>query len=65
MPTTMLKVNGTFYQSSISISICPGNKENFINVDIAKQLPFPEANIAMKDNNEDANKKLRLTDQLL
>ena len=34
----MLKVNGIFDESLITIVICPSNKENFINIDVANQV---------------------------
>ena len=43
VPLTMLKVNGIFDESPISIAICPCNKENFINIDVANQVQVQES----------------------
>ena len=63
MSMAILKIIGTFYQSPINIAICPANKENFINVDIANQLPVQESNIEKNERNEEKIKKNRLTDR--
>ena len=39
----MLKVNGIFDESPIAIAICPSNKENFINIDVANQVQVQES----------------------
>ena len=39
----MLKVQGIFDESPISIAICPSNKENFINIDVTNQVQALES----------------------
>jgi hypothetical protein len=41
----ILKVKGTIHGRDIIIVVCPLNKENYIDVDIANQLQIPESSI--------------------
>ena len=47
----MLKVNEIFHESPISITICPSNKENFINSYVANQVQVQES--MKNESNED------------
>ena len=47
----MLKVNRIFDESPIAFAICPSNKENFINIDVANQVQVHES--MKNDSNED------------
>ena len=47
----MLKVYGIFDESLIAIAICPSNKENFINIDVANHVQVQES--MKNESNED------------
>ena len=47
----MLKVNAIFDESLIAITICPSNKENFINIDVVNQVQVQES--MKNESNED------------
>ena len=50
----MLEVNGIFDEIPLAIAICPSNKENFINIDVANQVQVQKSmkNESNKDHIE-------------
>ena len=51
VPMATLKFYGIFDESLIVIAICPSNKENCINIDVANQVQFQES--MKNESNED------------